>query len=122
MADKEANTGRQALRLTCPHCGSHMRVRHSRTLSPIYRDGIVECQNIVECGWRVRFGFEFLANLTPSAKPADGIKLPDSPYVLPSSPYALPVALRIKTKNPLDPNRDQLPLFGNEKSETRYEH
>lgn len=122
MADKEASTGHQALRLICPHCNSHVRIRHSRTLSPIYRDGIVECKNIISCGWRGRFGLEFIANLTPSAKPADGINLPNSPYVLPSSPYALPVTLRTKTKNPFDPNRNQLPLFGKEKSEHRYEH
>jgi hypothetical protein len=112
MADNNNIAGRQCLRLICPHCNSAARIRHSRSLSPLYRDGIIECQNVVTCGWRGRFGIEYLATLTPSAKPSETVSLPVSPYVLPNGPYALPISLRVKTKNPLDPHRDQIPLFG----------
>uniref|UniRef100_UPI0038991588 ogr/Delta-like zinc finger family protein n=1 Tax=Cellvibrio fontiphilus TaxID=1815559 RepID=UPI0038991588 len=112
MADKNNIAGRQCLRLTCPHCNSAARIRHSRALSPLYRDGIIECQNVASCGWRGRFGFEYLATLTPSAQARLEITLPLSPYVLPVGPHALPASHHPKTKNPLDPHRDQLPLFG----------
>lgn len=101
----------------CPHCNSPARIRVSRRLSPLYRDGIVECQNLLECGWRGRFGVELLATLTPSASPNPNVQLPQSPYVLPSSPYALPRRLAGKTKNSNDPNRDQLDLLQSKKGQ-----
>lgn len=100
----------QRKQMVCPHCGSQARIRVSRRLSPLYIDGIVECQDLEECGWRGRFGIEVICTLTQSAKPSPNVTLPVSEYVLPSSPYALPAKLRVKTKNPFDPHHDQLPL------------
>lgn len=121
--DTQITHGRQRNQYLCPHCNSNARIRISRRLSPLYMDGILECQNIAECGWRGRYGTELLATLTPSAMPSPpDINLPISPYVLPSSQYALPQKLRHLTKNPFDSNRDQLPLFGNEKLEQHNEH
>ena len=100
------------LRVSCPHCKQAARIRHSRELSDVYRDGIIECQNITECGWRGRFGFEFLATLTPSAEPNPEIDLPQSDYVLPTSPHALPAKLRKHTASPEEiARRNQLGLF-----------
>lgn len=106
-------TEKERSRFVCPCCGHVARIRVSRRLSPLYSDGILECQNLLECGWRGRFGTELLATLTPSALPNSTAGLPLSPYVLPTSAHALPQKLRPLTKNPLDPNRDQLPLFSN---------
>lgn len=102
---------RDRAKIRCPHCGSPTRIRVSRNLSPFFRDGIVECQELLECGWRGRFGLELLATLTPSAKPNPDIHLPQSEYVLPTSPYALPRRLRGQTKNPNDPHQNQKDLF-----------
>ncbi|WP_413615736.1 ogr/Delta-like zinc finger family protein [Halomonas cupida] len=62
-------------RNVCPHCGQFARVRYSEQITPLYREGVVECQN-AECGWRGSFSMEFTATLTPSQQPAPGIKLP----------------------------------------------
>lgn len=97
--------------LRCPHCDSKARIRHSRFLTKVYRDGIIECTNLLDCGWRGRFAFELLATLTASAVPASDVQLPQSQYVLPDRQQALARQERTLTKNPNDPNRDQMPLF-----------
>lgn len=97
--------------LICPHCESKARIRHSRFLSKLYRDGIIECTNIAECGWRGRFGFELLATLTAPVKEAPDVQLPQSQYVLPERRHALAKQVRQLTKNPNDPNRNQIALF-----------
>ncbi|MGD8174812.1 ogr/Delta-like zinc finger family protein [Marinimicrobium sp. ARAG 43.8] len=100
-------------RLRCPFCGEAARIRTSRPITPLYRDGIVECQNIEHCGWRGRYSVELLATLTPSAKSdsTTPAPLPETPYLLPDAAVALPVRARPKTKNPNDPDRDQLDIF-----------
>jgi len=104
------------MRLTCPHCKQAARVRHSRELSDVYRDGIVECQNIAQCGWRGRLGVEYLATLTPSAMPNPNVDLPLSPYVLPTSNQALPAPLRAATLSPQQLyNKKQTELFPTDK-------
>ncbi|TVZ39394.1 Ogr/Delta-like zinc finger protein [Alteromonadaceae bacterium 2753L.S.0a.02] len=113
MADTSNESPRASqMRLTCPHCGGHARVRHSRELSKLFRDGIIECQNITQCGWRGRFGFELIATLTPSANPNPEVQLEQSAYVLPDSPHALPQKLRTHTLSPQQlAERDQLDFF-----------
>ncbi|KAA0016655.1 ogr/Delta-like zinc finger family protein [Salinicola corii] len=64
-------------RNTCPHCGSYARVRYSKQVTPIYREGAIECQN-ADCGWRGKFSFEFTVTLTPSMTPNPDITLPVS--------------------------------------------
>lgn len=98
------------LRLRCPHCGSDARMRHSREHSPLYRDGILECQNIVECGWRGKVGVEILATLTASACPNPEIHLEQSPFVLPEN--AIPHKWRQQTLSPEQlAERNQIDLF-----------
>lgn len=107
-------------RLRCPFCGSAARIRTSRYLTVLFRDGIAECQNIEHCGWRGRYSIELLATLTPSAKGDDATPapLPETDYLLPDAKVALPVRRRPHTKNPDDPNRDQLDIFATQKRTT----
>lgn len=69
---------RSNLRLSCPHCGDFARVRKSQQLTPIYRESLVECQN-VECGWRGKLSLEMTQTLTPSQRPNPEIRLPVAP-------------------------------------------
>ena len=46
-------------RMPCPHCGHNMRVRNSQGLTPVYREGVVECRNVA-CGFRGKAGFQVL--------------------------------------------------------------
>lgn len=121
MADNtnaQTTHGRHRNQFQCPHCKSNARVRTSRRISPLFMDGIVECQNIEACGWRGRYCTEFVATLTQSAAPAPDVNLPVSEYVLPPLEFAIPKKFKpILTINPLDPHRDQLNLFGNNHQE-----
>ncbi|MDZ4263890.1 MAG: ogr/Delta-like zinc finger family protein [Pseudomonadota bacterium] len=105
--------GRHRNQFLCPHCKFPARVRTSRRISSLFMDGIVECQNeIEECGWRGRFFTEFVVTLTQSATPADDVSLPVSQLALPPIEDAIPKKVKpVLTKNPLDPNRDQMSLF-----------
>lgn len=94
----------------CPFCGSAAVVRTSRRLSALYIAGIIECDNIEECGWRGRYDIEIVGTLTPSAVAHKAaVTLNQIAYglpLLPSTRKRLPL-----TKNPNDPNRDQADLF-----------
>lgn len=94
----------------CPHCGRRARVRMSRRLSPVFSCGIIECEDILGCRWRGTFGVEITATLSPSLCPNSAIVLPQSPHATLDSPYFRPRQHAL-TKNPMDPHRDQLPLF-----------
>lgn len=110
---------RQRKQHLCPHCGSPARIRYSQRLSPTYAEGVIECDNVVGCGWRGRYSTELHATLTPSSQPNPSVQLPLSQYAL-----AGRVLRRghVKTKNPLDPHRDQLPLFSSDKTGASYDH
>lgn len=62
-------------RNVCPHCREFARVRYSEQITPLYREGVIECQN-PECGWRGTFSLEFTATLTPSQRPDTDVQLP----------------------------------------------
>lgn len=66
------------LRLKCPHCGQRAQVRKSETITPTYREGLVECMN-AECGWRGKLTVAMTETFTPSLRPNPGISLPLSP-------------------------------------------
>lgn len=69
-----------AMRLKCPHCTAHARIRYSEQITELYREGVIECQNI-QCGWRGKFAVEFRFTMTPSLMPNANINLPLSPHV-----------------------------------------
>lgn len=75
MIEKRSN-----LRLSCPHCGAFARVRKSQQLTPVYRESLLECQN-VECGWRGKLSMEMTHTLTPSHNPNPEVRLPVSQRV-----------------------------------------
>ncbi len=71
-------TVQNRIRLRCPHCGSSARIRNSESVSPLYRDAWVECQNW-QCGWRGKCAIQFISTTTPSHNPNPEIQLPLSP-------------------------------------------
>lgn len=113
MADSDNNlTANQRNQYVCPVCSKKARIRFSRRLSPVYAHGVVECQDVSGCGWRGTFAVELLATLTPSLLPTPKeINLPLSPYAFQKD--GVPRTNKVKTKNPFDPNRDQMLLFDN---------
>lgn len=63
---------------SCPHCEGPARIRKSESLTPIYRNALLECQN-GDCGWRGSLSLEITQTLTPSRSPNPEIDLPVSP-------------------------------------------
>jgi hypothetical protein len=104
MADSDKNSN-QRNQYVCPFCNSKARIRSSNRITSLYAEGVVECTNIVSCGWRGWVATEILSSITPSLFP--------NTVSLPLSPYALKRQGKINstTKNPFDPNRDQMLLF-----------
>lgn len=68
------------LRLSCPHCGTFSRIRNSIQLTPLYREAMLECQNM-ECGWRGWISLEITRTLQPSMMPRNGIQLPLAQHI-----------------------------------------
>ena len=76
----------------------------------MYAHGVVECQDVSDCGWRGTFAVELLATITPSLQPTPAeIRLPLSPYSFQKD--GTPRKEKPLTKNPFDPHRNQMPLF-----------
>lgn len=68
-----------SLRMTCPHCGSFLRIRNSAGVTPTYREAWAHCTNEVECGFRVKLGIELIHTTCPSQRPNPKIELPLAP-------------------------------------------
>lgn len=110
--DAQVVHGRHRNQFLCPHCKSNARVRTSRRLSPLFMDGLLECQNVETCGWRGNYNTEIVATLTQSAMPARDVNLPITKVALPPLENAIPKKLKpVLTKKPLNPYEDQLSLF-----------
>lgn len=75
MTVTSGSTCRSRFGLACPHCGARMRIRTSRKVSALSRDGIADCTNM-ECGWRTNFTTQYVSTLVPSATPAPDVFLP----------------------------------------------
>ncbi|MCE8002556.1 MULTISPECIES: ogr/Delta-like zinc finger family protein [Billgrantia] len=69
-------------RLSCPHCGSSMRIRNSVGITPVYREAWVHCSDEVGCGFRAKMGMELIHTTCPSAKPNPDVQLPPAPSLL----------------------------------------
>ena len=72
---------RQLVRLTCPHCGSHLAIRTSTGITPVYREAYVHCTNVDECGWRGKLAMEMTTTLCPSQCPNPEVNLPLSQHL-----------------------------------------
>lgn len=66
--------------IRCPHCGSAAHVRTSRSLTPLYREQVYQCQNHL-CGHVYLVGLEVLRTISPSATPRPDMRIPFSPNV-----------------------------------------
>ncbi|AVU12088.1 MULTISPECIES: ogr/Delta-like zinc finger family protein [unclassified Halomonas] len=68
------------LRFDCPHCGSHMWVRTSKTHLPIFRVLYLHCSNVFGCGFRTTADLSLKHVLAPSFRPNPKVDLPYSPW------------------------------------------
>lgn len=70
------------IRFKCPHCGSHMKIRSSKTLLEIYRVIYWHCTNEWECGFRSSGFMQMVHTLAHSRRPNPEVQLENSPTLL----------------------------------------
>ncbi|MBT2784785.1 MULTISPECIES: ogr/Delta-like zinc finger family protein [unclassified Halomonas] len=63
------------LRVDCPHCGSHMKVRTSKTHLPDYRELYLHCTNEFACGFRCKASLGIIETLVPSYQPNPNVNI-----------------------------------------------
>ncbi|UYF99361.1 ogr/Delta-like zinc finger family protein [Halomonas sp. GD1P12] len=78
------------LRIDCPHCGSHMKVRTSKSDMSLLRELYLHCTNEFDCGFRGKANLEFVHTLTVSRCPNPDVYLLTSPWVLKQMKLDLP--------------------------------
>lgn len=66
--------------MRCPHCGHPATARTSVQLSPLYREVVYQCRQVV-CGHIFMCALEAVRTLSPSAIPNPEIHLPLAPSV-----------------------------------------
>ncbi|WP_083001931.1 ogr/Delta-like zinc finger family protein [Halomonas sp. GT] len=70
------------LRFDCPHCGSYMKVRTSKTHLPEYRELYLHCTNEFKCGYRCKGRVTLSETLAPSYRPNPSVNIKMSPWVM----------------------------------------
>jgi len=70
------------LRIDCPHCGSHLKVRTSKTHLPEYRELYLYCTNEWECGYRCKGRVSLDETLVPSHRPNPNVNIRPSNWLL----------------------------------------
>ncbi|WP_447529834.1 ogr/Delta-like zinc finger family protein [Vreelandella sp. TE19] len=69
------------LRFDCPHCGSFMRVRTSKTHLAEYRELYLNCTNEFECGYRCKATFAVTETLAFSYCPNPDVDIKPSAWL-----------------------------------------
>lgn len=69
------------LRFDCPHCGSYMKVRTSKTPLSEYRELYLHCTNEFECGYRCKGRVTLDETLAFSYCPKAGVNIKPSPFM-----------------------------------------
>ncbi|WP_193092171.1 ogr/Delta-like zinc finger family protein [Halomonas colorata] len=70
------------LRFDCPHCGSFMKVRTSKTHLPEYRELYLHCTNEFKCGYRCKAALSVSETLAPSYCPNPDVDIKPSPWLM----------------------------------------
>jgi len=70
------------LRLDCPHCGSYMKVRTSKTHIPELRELYLYCTNEFKCGYRCKGRVSIDETLVPSHCPNPDVNIRPSNWLL----------------------------------------
>lgn len=70
------------LRFGCPHCGSHLKVRTSKTHLPEYRELYLYCINEWKCGFRCKGHASIDETLVPSHCPNPDVSIRPSNWLL----------------------------------------
>lgn len=65
------------MRLICPHCEFRMKIRTSRAVSLLSREGYWQCPN-VECAYTCKTITSVIATIAPSMVPNPQVYLPVS--------------------------------------------
>ncbi|MCA8865579.1 MULTISPECIES: ogr/Delta-like zinc finger family protein [unclassified Halomonas] len=63
------------LRIGCPHCGSYMKVRTSKTHLPDYRELYLNCTNEFACGFRCKASLGIIEEIVPSYQPNPDVNI-----------------------------------------------
>ncbi|MGE6581944.1 ogr/Delta-like zinc finger family protein [Vreelandella aquamarina] len=63
------------LRVDCPHCGSHMKVRTSKTHLPDYRELYLNCTSEFACGFRCKASLGIIETIVPSYRPNPDVNI-----------------------------------------------
>ncbi|MBZ9576752.1 ogr/Delta-like zinc finger family protein [Modicisalibacter sp. MOD 31.J] len=66
------------MRILCPHCADRTITRTSKRPSPVLYEVYAQCIN-PECGWGGKFYVECAISLSPSLRPAPGVRIPLDP-------------------------------------------
>lgn len=72
----------ERLSLDCPKCGSFLKIRTSKQMTPVYRVLYLYCTNTENCGHRFKGEIEMTHTLVPSKIPNPEINLPLDPSVV----------------------------------------
>ncbi|WP_422822560.1 ogr/Delta-like zinc finger family protein [Vreelandella venusta] len=104
---EETFTTVSRLRFRCPHCGSHMKVRTSKTHLVDYRELYFHCSNEFECGYRCKGRVTLDETLAFSYCPKAGVNIKPSPFM--------------KRKWKLE-EQGQIPLIESQSPIRRYPH
>ena len=70
------------LRFSCPHCGSYMKVRTSKTHHPEYRALYLHCTNEFKCGYRCKSELTLTETLAPRYCPNPAVNIRPSNWLL----------------------------------------
>lgn len=70
------------VRFDCPHCGSWLKIRTSKQMTPTYRVIYFYCSDKEECGYRTTADVEITHTLSPSRNPNPEINIPLHPSVI----------------------------------------
>lgn len=102
---KPVDSGADKERAKCPHCGDHLATRSSRSVTPLFKQKVLQCRNPA-CGATFGASLGITHQISPSGCPDPSVDLPfaaprarrkhandDQPKKLESGPEEVPRAL-----------------------------
>jgi len=71
------DTGADKERAKCPHCLTHLSTRSSRSVTPLFKQKVLQCRN-PDCGATFGASSGITHQISPSACPDPAVELPFS--------------------------------------------
>lgn len=72
------DTGADKERARCPHCRTHLSTRSSRSVTPLFKQKVLQCRNPA-CGASFGASSGITHQISPSACPDPAVDLPFAP-------------------------------------------